>query len=407
MTRRSAPTPESAAPLSVLADAQRLVAELPDRLPVKIPWWGAILLAVTFTAVGFAYDAGAGNGELGAVFATFYVLGCLLAVLLVQRAGLFTAMIQPPLILFVAVPTVLLPVPQLPDRRAQGHPDQLRLSADRAFPADVLHRRRGRCSHSVLVRWYLLRGVEDTGDSADDAEAPVACSAPHGPPLRPHRRRGRRDRGAAAARRPRREAAEPTSGRAGPRAPMRRHGPGTTVRRSPISPPRLPRPIAVSGPPPATAPAVRVGHGEPPVDPDPAVPPLPPAIPREPRRTPPSPRVPTTAPTAPRSRHRTPTSGRAAVRGQRAMSRASGAAPPRRRPLSGSVRRTPPSPGTGPQPPSGLPGALPQLRGRSAQPATDATRSSGTATTEPTTRHGERAGTPRPRRPRASNSRRR
>lgn len=74
-------------------------------LPSGLPWWGAILLAVTSTAVGFAYDAGAGNKELGAVFATFYVLGCLAAVLLVRRAGLFTAVIQPPLILFVAVPT--------------------------------------------------------------------------------------------------------------------------------------------------------------------------------------------------------------------------------------------------------------------------------------------------------------
>lgn len=74
-------------------------------LPSGLPWWGATLLAVTATAVGFAYDAGAGNKELGAVFATFYVLGCLAAVILVRRSGLFTAIIQPPLILFVAVPT--------------------------------------------------------------------------------------------------------------------------------------------------------------------------------------------------------------------------------------------------------------------------------------------------------------
>ncbi|MGV0811810.1 DUF6542 domain-containing protein [Mycolicibacterium boenickei] len=69
-----------------------------------VPWWGAVLIAVTATAIGFAFDAGSGNRELSAVFAVCYSLGCLLAVLAVQQVGLFTAVIQPPLILFVAVP---------------------------------------------------------------------------------------------------------------------------------------------------------------------------------------------------------------------------------------------------------------------------------------------------------------
>lgn len=63
------------------------------------------MIAVIFTAIGFAFDAGAGDKELGAVFATCYVLGCLLAVLAVRQSALFTAVIQPPLILFVAVPS--------------------------------------------------------------------------------------------------------------------------------------------------------------------------------------------------------------------------------------------------------------------------------------------------------------
>jgi hypothetical protein len=69
-----------------------------------IPWWGAILLAATAAAVGFAFDAGTGNKELSSVFAVCYVTGCLLAVLAVRQSGVFTAAIQPPLILFVAVP---------------------------------------------------------------------------------------------------------------------------------------------------------------------------------------------------------------------------------------------------------------------------------------------------------------
>lgn len=71
---------------------------------VGVPWWGAVLLAVTATAIGFAFDAGSGNRELSSVFAVCYVLGCLLAILAVRQAGVFTAVIQPPLILFVAVP---------------------------------------------------------------------------------------------------------------------------------------------------------------------------------------------------------------------------------------------------------------------------------------------------------------
>ncbi len=70
-----------------------------------VPWWGAALLAVTLTAVGFAFDAGSGDKELSMVFAASYALGCIFAVLAVRQSGIFTAVIQPPLILFVAVPT--------------------------------------------------------------------------------------------------------------------------------------------------------------------------------------------------------------------------------------------------------------------------------------------------------------
>ncbi len=56
------------------------------------------------SAVGFAYDAGSGAGELTTVFSALYAMGCLTAVLAVRRAGVFTAVIQPPLILFVVVP---------------------------------------------------------------------------------------------------------------------------------------------------------------------------------------------------------------------------------------------------------------------------------------------------------------
>lgn len=64
-----------------------------------------MLVAVTLTAVGFAFDAGSGDKELTIVFAASYALGCIFAVLAVRQSGIFTAVIQPPLILFFAVPT--------------------------------------------------------------------------------------------------------------------------------------------------------------------------------------------------------------------------------------------------------------------------------------------------------------
>jgi hypothetical protein len=60
-------------------------------------------IAVTHTAVGFAFDAGSGK-ELTTVFSALYAAGCVAAVLAVRQSGVFTAVIQPPLILFCAVP---------------------------------------------------------------------------------------------------------------------------------------------------------------------------------------------------------------------------------------------------------------------------------------------------------------
>lgn len=66
------------------------------------PWYAALLLAVTATAIGYGIDAG--HKELTHVFAGFYIAGCVAAVLAVRQDGIFTTIIQPPLILFFAVP---------------------------------------------------------------------------------------------------------------------------------------------------------------------------------------------------------------------------------------------------------------------------------------------------------------
>jgi hypothetical protein len=83
----------------VAADHRSALPRVPG-----IPWWAAATLAATFTAIGVAFDAGSGNNALGGVFTACYVLGCVAAVLAVRQSGVFTAVIQPPLILFIAVP---------------------------------------------------------------------------------------------------------------------------------------------------------------------------------------------------------------------------------------------------------------------------------------------------------------
>ena len=69
-----------------------------------LPSWGAVLIAVTATLAGVAIEAGSGNSELGTAFAACYALGCIAAALLVRHSSIFTAVVQPPLLLFVAVP---------------------------------------------------------------------------------------------------------------------------------------------------------------------------------------------------------------------------------------------------------------------------------------------------------------
>lgn len=69
-----------------------------------MPWWAALLIAVSATAIGYGIDAGMGHKDLTHVFAGFYIAGCVAAVLAVRQEGVFTAIIQPPLILFCAVP---------------------------------------------------------------------------------------------------------------------------------------------------------------------------------------------------------------------------------------------------------------------------------------------------------------
>lgn len=69
-----------------------------------MPGWAAVVIAVTGTLLGLAIEAGAGHKELGAVFAGCFAVSCVGAALAVRQSALFTAVVQPPLLLFAAIP---------------------------------------------------------------------------------------------------------------------------------------------------------------------------------------------------------------------------------------------------------------------------------------------------------------
>ncbi|MDI2032874.1 hypothetical protein QFW96_29930 [Saccharopolyspora sp. TS4A08] len=72
-----------------------------------VPLWGAVLLAAVPTAVGTLLDTLIWQ-QPGYIFKTAFFLGSLAAVLLVQRRSVFGPMVQPPLVLGIVMPVLVL-----------------------------------------------------------------------------------------------------------------------------------------------------------------------------------------------------------------------------------------------------------------------------------------------------------
>ena len=72
-----------------------------------VPWWVAVFAALALTTAGVFADLQRID-RLGLLFQACYFLGCLLAITVVERRGLFAPMVQPPLILAVTVPAAVL-----------------------------------------------------------------------------------------------------------------------------------------------------------------------------------------------------------------------------------------------------------------------------------------------------------
>ena len=76
-------------------------------------WWGALALAAVLTVAGVAVDL-LTSGELGVVFTACFAGGCILATAWARRDSLFVPLVQPPLLLAVAVPAVVVATGSLP-----------------------------------------------------------------------------------------------------------------------------------------------------------------------------------------------------------------------------------------------------------------------------------------------------
>ncbi len=72
-----------------------------------LPWWAAVLVGFGLAILGAFIDMMT-QKDLGLLFKISYALGAVAAVVAVQRRGLFGPMVQPPLVLAVTVPGVIL-----------------------------------------------------------------------------------------------------------------------------------------------------------------------------------------------------------------------------------------------------------------------------------------------------------
>ena len=81
---------------SAVDDDPRENASVLGSLP-GVPWWVAVVIAVLGAALGFGIDLEV-NSKVGVIAWVLTILGVLIVALLIRRHAIFTAMVQPPLV---------------------------------------------------------------------------------------------------------------------------------------------------------------------------------------------------------------------------------------------------------------------------------------------------------------------
>ncbi len=73
-----------------------------------LPWWAAVLIAFVVAVVGTFVDVNSPAKTVGWVFAITFFVGCVGAVVFVERRSMFGPIVQPPLVLAIVVPILVV-----------------------------------------------------------------------------------------------------------------------------------------------------------------------------------------------------------------------------------------------------------------------------------------------------------
>ncbi|MEU4800702.1 DUF6542 domain-containing protein [Actinosynnema sp. NPDC023587] len=80
-----------------------------------LPWWAAVLGTFVFAIIGTYVDVSSAEKTVGWVFAITFFLGAVGAVVFVERRSMFGPIVQPPLVLAIVVPLVVIFTQGVPD----------------------------------------------------------------------------------------------------------------------------------------------------------------------------------------------------------------------------------------------------------------------------------------------------
>jgi hypothetical protein len=73
-----------------------------------LPWWAAVAIAFVVAIVGTFVDVSSTGRTVGLVFGVTFFVGCVGAVVFVERRSMFGPIVQPPLILAIVVPLLVM-----------------------------------------------------------------------------------------------------------------------------------------------------------------------------------------------------------------------------------------------------------------------------------------------------------
>ncbi|XVS65268.1 DUF6542 domain-containing protein [Actinosynnema sp. CA-299493] len=79
-----------------------------------LPWWAAVLIAFVVAIVGTFVDVSSAAQTVGWVFAVTFFVGCVGAVVFVERRSMFGPIVQPPLVLAIVVPVLVVVTQGMP-----------------------------------------------------------------------------------------------------------------------------------------------------------------------------------------------------------------------------------------------------------------------------------------------------